>query len=476
MSIDFRIRDFFHPHTIWQIHRSLERTQWLPPDELEEYQESRLARVLDQAFRQVPYYRDLLGSLGLQRSDFRSAGDLRHLPVLTKDTVQNRSEALVAANAPRYSPTTYNTSGTSGKPLHFYLDRGANALEFAYYWRHWSWGGFKLGNRFAELNSHYFLKRPALADAPFRYQPHLRRLLMNSGQISRGRTRILADAIRRYRPRFLKGLASALYFLALTLQEARISDIRFECVFSTGELVTKMHRGLIESVFGCRLLDSYGHMERTVAISECLQGGYHINSDYGLMQFEDLRPSEDGTGTLARVIGTSLYNFAMPLIRYDVGDEVELLPDERRCPCGRSLPLVAAIRGRCQDIILTPEGNYVTALFIVPELVRGVRFIQFVQDREDQLEVRLVPSPMFSDETSRHLLVHTRRLVGERMHVRVRIVEDADLIRDRSGKVRSVIGYDWTGSVADGGTAVEERRKDPGPSARIDKPSDQPQE
>lgn len=472
MSIDFRIRDFFHPRTIWQIHRALERTQWLPPEELQEYQESRLAAVLDQAVQHVPYYRELLKSLGLRRADIRTAEDLRRLPVLGKDAVQRRSEALVATDARRYSPTRYSTSGTSGKPLHFYLDRGANALEFAYYWRHWSWGGFKLGDRFAELSSHYFVKRPALSETPFQYQRHLRRLLLNSGQISVARSRVLADAIRRYRPRFLKGLASALYFLALTLQEACISDIRFECVFSTGELVTKMHRGLIESVFGCRLLDSYGHMERTVAISECPHGGYHVNSDYGLMQYEDLRPGERGQRTLARVVGTSLYNFAMPLIRYDVGDEVELLPEAEKCPCGRTLPLVAAIRGRCQDIIVTPEGNYVTALFIVPEMVAGARFIQFVQTREDRLEVRLVPSRLFSDETSGRLLAHTRRLVGERMRVVIRTVEDSDLIRDTSGKVRSVIGYDWTGSTPAARTAFPGGAGDPLHAARIDKLSD----
>ncbi len=441
MSIDFRIRDFFYPRTIWRIHRTLERTQWLPREELLEYQEGCLNRVLDHAFQQVPYYRDLLRSLSLQRSDIRTRGDLQRLPVLGKDTVQGESARLVAEDARRYSPTRYSTSGTSGKPLHFYLDRGANALEFAYYWRHWSWGGFHLGNRFAELSSHYFLKRPELSDKAARYQPHLRRLLLNSGQLSVARSRIMASAIRRHRPRFLKGLASALYFLASTFREAGISDIRFECVFSTGELVTRMHRSLIESVFGCLLLDSYGHMERTVAISECPQGGYHVNSDYGLLQFGNSRRSEDGERMLARVIGTSLYNFAMPLIRYDVGDEVELLPEGHICPCGRTLPLVAAIRGRCQDIIVTPEGEYVTALFIVPELVPGARFVQFHQTGEQQLEVNVVPGPDFSDATSARLGAHTRALVGSSMAVVVRLVSDSDLVRDASGKVRSVIGH-----------------------------------
>jgi phenylacetate-CoA ligase len=439
MSIDFRLADFFHPAEIWRLRRTLERTQWLPEEELRAYQEDRLRETLDRAFSKVPYYRNLAGRLGLRREDLRTAEDLARLPLLRKDTVRTSGRLLTADDAHRFSPRWYATSGTSGRPLRFCLDARANSLEFVYYWRHWSWGGYHLGDSFAEISSHYFLERPHLADRPGRYQPHLRRLLLNGNRISRTAAPAMAKFLIRRRPRFLKGTASALYFFALSLSEAGCAVPEFRCIFSTGEVLTAMHRDKIRSTFGAPVLDSYGHMERTVAVSQCPRGGYHVNSDYGLLQVEDLRPNPNG-GFLGRVVGTTLYNRAMPLIRYDVGDEIELAENGETCSCGRTLPLVRAIHGRGEDTIVTPDGRYVTTLFLVNELVRGVRFVQFVQSQPALLEVNLIPGDDWSESCREEILAYTQRLTGPEMKLRLNLVDWDDLAKDASGKVRVTIG------------------------------------
>lgn len=76
-----------------------------------------------------------------------------------------------------------------------------------------------------------------------------------------------------------------MYFLALGFRQLGITDIHFDAVFSTGDLVTEMYRKAVESVFSSTLLDSYGHMERTVAVSQCPQGSYHIHSDYVFLKY-----------------------------------------------------------------------------------------------------------------------------------------------------------------------------------------------
>lgn len=236
MAIDFRLRDFLYPVGLYRLHRQFERTQWLPPKELRAYQERCLAMTLDRAFTQVPYYRQLLVDLDLSPSDFRGIDDLPKLPVLTKDTLRKANQALVADDAARFHPCICRTSGTSGAPLSLYFDKQANILEFVYYWRHWSWAGYRLGDRFAELGSVFFLKRDRLSEMPSYWQPHLRRLMLNSGQISLGRAAEMVQAIREHQPLFMKGLASAVYFLALCIKESGITDMSFKAVFSTGKL------------------------------------------------------------------------------------------------------------------------------------------------------------------------------------------------------------------------------------------------
>ncbi len=440
MSIDFRVRDFFSPTEVWTLHRTLEKTQWLPREQLEAYQDRKLREVLNLAYDQVPYYQELFSRLRLHPEDIRGITDLAKLPLLSKRTLKRSGEKLLAARARSFGAKPYKTSGTSGQPLSFYLDKRSNALEFVYYWRYWGWGGYRLGSRFAELSSHYFLARPELAEKTYYFQPHLNRLVLNSSQVSVKNCKRMASALRKYHPRFLKGMPSILNFFAHSLKEAKIDDLSFKSVFSTGEVLTDLSRALIEKVLNTRILDSYGHMERTVAIAQCPQGGYHVNSDYGILELEEAAGITNGSVRVRKAIGTSLYNRAMPLIRYDLGDHIEVFPDERDCPCGRTLPLIKAIHGRCEDSILTPDGRFITSLFIVPEFVPGIQFVQFVQTAQDRLQIRVVPAEDWEEDSVTTLLEYTRRMTGSKIQASVEVVPRQELIRDRSGKIRCVIG------------------------------------
>lgn len=441
MSIDFRIRDFCYPTRIWRLHRQFEQNQWLDRESLRAYQERRLATILKQAVTQVPYYRDRFSDLPGNIDDRLPLEVLDRLPLLEKRDLSNRFSELEAANSSVYDPRLYTTSGTLGEPIRFYLDRDANSLEFVYYWRHWSWGGFRLGDRFAELGSHFFLARPQLGDRVSYWQPHLRRLLLNDSHLSSGEVRLMADGIRRFRPRFLKGTASSLYFLAMTLQEAGIDDLKFEAVFSTGETLVPLYRRTIEETLHCRVLDSYGHMERTVAVSQCREGGYHVNSDYGILQLVETRPGREEGTIIGKVVGTGLHNLAMPLIRYVVGDEVETALEKEVCPCGRTLPLIRRVLGRTQDVVITPDGRYVTTLFLIPELVDGIRFIQFRQEIPAQLDILVVPNGKWDEQARLRVLNYVDRLVGPSIELRLEMAEDVDRLRDASGKLRVVVGY-----------------------------------
>ena len=439
MAIDFRIRDFFYPVGIYKLWKTLNRTQWLSQEELQSYQEKRLSLVIKQAYQHVPYYQALFHEKGLRPSDICHIDALKKLPLLSKDTLRQHNSSFIAENAASYNPVIYKTSGTTGTPVELYLDKNANILEFVYYWRHWSWAGYKIGDRFAELGSAYFLNRDHLNESPAMWQPHLRRLMLNSTRIATHQAKKMAEAIRKYKPKFLKGMASPIYYLAYCLKEAGITDISFKAVFSTGEVLTPAYRAMAESVLNCPVLDSYGHMERTVGISQCLEGGYHINSDYGLLEFDNLRTSVEGNTTLGSAIGTSLYNLAMPLIRYDVGDDIELFTEPKSCPCGRSLPLVKSIHGRSEDTIVTPDDRFITSMFIIPEFTKGAHFIQFIQKNRKSLLVNIVPGVLWNSGEEEKLSGYLLKLIGKNMEVTIRQITMGEIIRDSSGKIRTVI-------------------------------------
>ena len=441
MPIDFRVRDLLAPFAIRELGRTLDRLQWAGPDELRAYQVTRLRAVLGHAARHVPYWGAVFARRGFDPHDLRHPQDLGRLPVLTKGQVRGDVEALVSRRASRRPRRWHATSGTTGRPLRVLLDRRANALEFCYFRRFWGWAGYRLGNPFVELGGHHFLTGGRNPDRLLHWQPLLRRLMVNTNRLSPARVGEVRSALARYRPYFLKGLPSALEHLACCVEEDRGGPFAFQALFSGGEVVTPQTRARVEAAFGCRLFDSYGHMERTVAIAQCEQGRYHVHDDYGVLEVRDVEVTADGR-RVGRATGTGLHNLAMPLVRYDVGDAIELARDGERCACGRGLGLVAAIHGRCVDVITTPDGRALSALSTAFDGVPGIAALQLVQVAPDVLELRAVPARDWSDASRRDLLATGQRALGEGMRLELKLVQHEQLVRTAAGKARPVVGLD----------------------------------
>lgn len=446
MALEFKLRDFAHPLALLRLRSTFEKTQWLTSEEQTLYQERLLRRTVEHAYRRVPYYRDLFERLRLKPGDLRRLSDLDKIPLLTRETLCAEFARLEATNSRAFRPRVLCTSGTTGRRVRFLVDRPSNVLEFVYYWRHWNWAGYKLGDPFAEFSSVFFAKDEERSRLTTCRQRLTNRLLLNSRAMSHATVRAYAAAIRRHRPLFLKGLPSALYYFCLFLRRQGVTDISFKAVFSTGEILAPRFRKLIEETLGCKVYDSYGHMERTVAISECPRGGLHFNPDYGvfeLLRQDDLRAEFDhadrgATTYAARVVGTSLYNFSMPLLRFDVGDIVLIEPG-RECACGRQFPLVAAISGRRGEVVLTPEGKVITATFLVFEDVPDILEGQLVQESLEHLRARVVPAPSFSKACEALLESRLRTLAGPSMKITIERCESRELHRGGAGKARAVV-------------------------------------
>ncbi len=439
MAIEFRLRDFFHPLAIWRLHKEMECRQWQPLPELLRYQEERLRRSIRLACSQVSHYRRLFRDSRLSPDDIRSAADLKKLPLLSREAVRSAGSGLLAARSRRQNARPYHTSGSSGVPMTVWHGRDSNALEFAYYWRYWGWAGFRPGMHFAELQTSFFLRRRNSPDVLADWQPHLGRLLLNSNRLGPQQAKAMVREIRRHRCRFLKGLTTTLVGFALACREAGMEGPGFQALFSTGEILAANNRKLLEKVFRSPVLDSYGHMERTVAISQCLQGGYHLNVDYGVLELEDFRPTDGGRSFVGRAVGTSLHNPVMPLIRYDIGDHIEIFADPPACPCGRTLPLIKSIRGRRGEMLVMPDGRYLTSLRFLAELMTGVQFIQYVQEAPARLALWVVPESRLGPQQRDGALSLASRAVGPGMAVSLREVGIEELVRDPSGKIPSIV-------------------------------------
>jgi phenylacetate-CoA ligase len=443
MGVDFRIRDFGYPFSILKLKRTFDRNQWLSEEALKEYQLERLRKVIAHAYDSVPYYQKLFREKDILPGDIRTVEDLKRIPVLTKDLLRHNFDSLVARNAKKYKPALLSTSGSTGGQTRFFVDKPSNVLEFVHYWRYWGWAGYKLGDTFALLSSEDFVYILKNRNALYHFNAFTKQLTVNSMLFSRNYLDDLIGIFRKFKPFFLKGFPLNLFMLALVLNEKGNHGISCRAIFSQGAHLPPYQRDLIEKVFSCKVFDSYGHMERTVAISQCPLGSYHIHPDYGVIEFAEpgipLANGNDGDTCIREVIGTSLYNFSMPLIRYRTGDFVTLKRSPEKCSCKRGFPTIGSVIGRENDMVITPDKRKIAGLFSVFSHTPGIMIGQIIQEKINQLLVKIVCEEKDVDHTDRILTGHIREFVGDDVNVAIEHTTVEGIRKNSFGKFKAVI-------------------------------------
>lgn len=414
----------------------LERTQWYSARELQQIQDEKARRLVWHAARHVPYYVSLIGELGLRPQDIESSDDLGRLPLLERRTVQARLGDFRSSWCRDPSEVEhFQTSGSTGTALEVYVSRDCLQLEKAFAWQHRHWGGVTLGDRAAQFVGFPVIpvgrKRP-----PFWVHDRIEnRLFFSLQHMSRANLPLYADQLADFRPAFVAGYPTALYLMALYLCDAGVPTVRPRAVFSASETLLPHQRHVIEEAFKCPVFDWYGAVELVANIVQCERGNYHIKEEYGVVQVLNADGTPTPPGQIGELVCTGLNNFAMPFIRYRVGDTA--VPKEGVCPCGRGGRLVERITGRTEDVVVTPDGRYLSRLDFVFKGLTNVEEAQLIQDASDHLCIRIVPRPQFNEQDMARILSNLRERLGDEMRVEIEPVEC--IPRTASGKFRYVI-------------------------------------
>jgi len=442
--VEFRIADFFCPWRILHWRRLLWRSQYYSDDEMRALQWKLLSRLLKHCFENVAYYRKLFTDLGLYPSDLRSVDDLRLVPVINKRILLERYEEFKADNFKRFRPSEVHTSGTTGTPLSFYWDADSNVLELVCQWRHFSWSGYRLGEPFLDIRSR-------ILDVPSGYVWNwkCRGLEVSSDNIDAANVARYAELLRKHRIKLWRGHPHAINWFCYLLHNAGIDDVKPKYVISCAETLLGYERDFIESWSGVRVCDNYGLKEHNALICQCPEGGYHVASEYGVVEIirddgQAALPGEEG-----RIVATGLHNKAVPLLRYDTRDYA--VQSERRCSCGRTLPLVERITGRIDDRILRADGKWVSGLQRVFYFAKGVQRAQLVQEQRESLNVYLVLGEGYAEQTEIHLRTELKKKLGESMEIHIHRVKEIPFRSPGKSKfVVNKLGFDDS-TVKEGG-------------------------
>jgi phenylacetate-CoA ligase len=424
-----------HPH-YRRYRERFERTQFLGRGEIRAQQLAELNRLLQHAWRTVPFYRDRIKEAGLH-CGLDSLDELKRLQPTTKRDIQNAGSAMWSAGFPEAKRTRNQTGGSTGSPLQFYVDNERFDSRMASTWRHNRWARFEPGDWCAQLWGARLdqIGSESLWDS-CRNHFLYRVLQLNTSSVSDEDFTAYVEKLRRFKPRVMVTYANSAVAFCRYLQQNGITDIRFDSIITTAEVLLPEHRQLIEEVTGGSVFNRYGCREVSVIASECeYYTGMHVNAETLYVEIEPAGNDLNGPG---RILVTDLLNRSMPLIRYEIGDVGRWAADQS-CPCGRGLPLLAEVNGRTTDFLILKDGRRVSgpALTLVVADMADVAQVQFHQKSTEQVTLKVVPGKSFGPHTIAELKRRLDLYLRGAAELTIEPVES--IPSELSGKYRFVI-------------------------------------
>lgn len=411
--------------------RELRGNLKLDKAKLEEIQRKKLKDLLKHAYENVPYYRGLFDSNRIKPEDIRNVQDLENIPVTDKTVIRSMKRSdIMAKNINQGECVEVFTSGSTGMPTHIYFTREDYGFLDLIYLRSFLENGlrFKYKRAFV-LDPHSFETKKCW----YHWFGLATYVNISCFWDPREQTNALIDA----KPDFIHGYPSSLKEIAELALELEIKEIQPRIISTAGEMLHKKDRGLIASVFGVDIYDRYAARECGNIAWECnMHAGYHINIDSLIVEFiKDGHPVEPGER--GDVVITNLHSYAMPFIRYRIGDIA--VPSSNACPCGMELPLMEIFEGRDEDFIVLNNGRKISPMAVTGTLdhIPGLKQFRVIQEKRELMVVQIVAGAKYSQDVPLKTQNLLRELVGDDMHIEVRMV--SEISKEHTGKIRAVI-------------------------------------
>ncbi len=372
----------------------IDESQWFPADTLRDLQNLQLRGLIGHARETVPWYREHLP----QPPDDQPFNEYwQELPVLSRERISNEPALFHSDTAPEAHGelTEVMTSGSTGIPLTVRRTALFSLMDAAQVMRQHRWHNRDYMGRLAKLYAQTEIRRehgPEEEQVDWGWPVTA---IYDTGRaVELEIYRPVAEQVawlRRKQPAVLVTAPTNLNLLAEYCLENGVTLSSLKSVSTIWEIVTPELRALCRQAFGVPIVDLYSCREAGALACQCPHHDhYHVSAENVLLEVLNEDGQACGPGETGQVVITPLHNFAMPLLRYAIGDYAEV---GEPCSCGRGLPVLKRIQGRVRNLIKLPGGEKRWARMgrpLIREIAGGIRQYQFVQTALDTIEMRFV--------------------------------------------------------------------------------------
>ena len=414
-SIKYLLRSY---PVIYPYVKEVERMYNMSHDELQGRNERVFLKIFRKAYTKSSFYHKLYTEAGIKLEDIKCLGDISKLPVVTKDMILHRSDALLTTS--KWKLLKNRTSGTTGTPLTVFEDWKSIWKEQAYFYCYRKRCGYIYGQPLVSLRGNLGKKDTMM------YVHISNTLYLSSYNINEQTVGAYYKGIEKRSPQAIEGYPSSLYNLALLLKDKGLY-CNIPVCFTSSENLLDFQRQLIEERFQTKIFDHYGTTERTIRISESIKhDGYFEDPGYSINEY-----------LKDRVVSTSLINSVFPLIRYQSSDVVilkENTKDERVS--------IDRIQGRSGNCIKGKDGSIYNnaALTFILTYSHNIRYAQFIQKKNGKVLLNIVPEAVFSSQNLDELKQMIDLKIGlSNLELEINLIKEQDLIYTTRNKYSYII-------------------------------------
>lgn len=401
---------------------------------LESFRNERITHLVHYAYHNVPYYRSLFDEHGFNADQFRGIEDLHQIPITTRETLQALPRDQIVSRGINPSHLLENwSSGSSGRKLCVQRSWQETATLHLIFEQALYSLGRKKRDRILMLDLRFRNKTPDLS--------FLFRLLDSIGMRKYRTENCLAKpeqlirTLRKHRPNIIGGFSGIMARIGQSAGKGGLIDLGIRFIFTFGEVLTSHMRQQIQEAFDAPVYNFYAAIEFYPIAIECsMSGQLHVCDNS--VALEVVRGQEAvGCGERGEVVATALHSYAMPLIRYRLGDIVTR--GQKSCACGEPFSTISDIHGRMIDYFTLPDGSLIHPFEITTPMVETHSWIgqyQLTQEKSDHVVLYIVPRQAPSLEQLWALRHHCERHLGPSVHFD--LIQQDEIRQEQSGKFR----------------------------------------
>ena len=393
----FKIGYLLKRPNVLRYYRQFIKTQYEPYELQKGRQEERLRKLINFAYNNVPYYTKLFKGNNINPKDIKTVENLEKMPILTKQIIKQNWQDFIPKNINKIKYLNGSTGGSTGAPLKYRMSKKDYEIGCALLYRGWGNAGYKLGDKIAMMGGSSLVPniksnlKTKIQDFFLNFRHY------SSFGMSEKNLLDYFNDINRWRPKFIRGYASSIYLFAKFIDENNLKlKCKIEAIFTTAEKLFKKQRQFIEKALGTSVFDNYGLNDGGISSYECKNHyGMHIDTERAILETINSNDKQI-IEQQGKILATSLYNYAMPFIKYDTGD-MGIISDSE-CACGRKTLLLKEIIGRVTDTLKL--NNIIIGSPVLTVLMGkfDIEQYQIVQNNKTSIIIKIVQGKTYDKE------------------------------------------------------------------------------